>query len=174
MARSQRTKLVLKDLGEPAIIKTLPETVARHMLGTLAGIATGFVERKSPDGQDKFEGLAGQFRSVPSDPTKDELESGVLFIPDAFHTMIATPLRSMLATDPNANLRFAFEVSVIRAKNAAGYSWDFLPKIEASAANPLDELFDDLGGLKVIDNKRVLAIENKTTKPQTVAAGGKK
>jgi hypothetical protein len=179
MARSQRTKLVLKDLGEPAIIKTLPETVARHMLGTLGGIASGFVERKSPDGTDVYEGLSGSFRSIPSDPAKDELESGVLFIPDAFHAMIATPLREMIKNDPNATLRFAFEVSVIRAKNAAGYSWDFLPKIDAAAANPLDELFDTLGGVKVLEGKRVLAISDKAVntnaKPQAVAAvGGKK
>lgn len=179
MARSQRTKLVLKDLGEPAIIKTLPDSVTIHLLGTLGGIATGFVERKSPDGTDVYEGLAGSFRSIPSDPAKDELESGVLFIPDAFHGMIATPLREMLKQDPNANLRFAFEVSVIRAKNAAGYSWDFKPKIEASAANPLDELFDNLGGVKVIDNKRVLAISDKSapasdTAPVKAVAGGKK
>jgi hypothetical protein len=179
MARSQRTKLVLKDLGEPAIIKTFPDSTTTFMLGTLGGIATGFVERKSPDGTDMFEGLAGSFRSIPSDPTKDELESGVLFIPDAFHQMIATPLREMLKNDPNANLRFAFEVSVIRAKNPQGYSWDFRPKIEAAAANPLDELFDNLGGIKTIDGKRVLAISDKSAKPatatpQVAAAGGKK
>lgn len=174
MARSQRTKLVLKDLGEPAIIKTQPETVRTYILGTLGGIATGFVERKSPDGLEKYEGLAGQFRSIPSDPEKDELESGVLFLPDAFHGMIATPLKAMLANDPNANLRFAFEVVVVRANNPAGYSWEFKPKIEAAAANPLDELFDNLGGVKTIAGKRTLAVEHKPAPAKETAAASKK
>jgi hypothetical protein len=173
MALSQRTKLVLKDLGEPAIIKTLPDNIRLVMLGTLGGIATGFVERKSPDGLEKYEGLAGQFRSVPSDPERDELESGVLFIPDAFHSMIAKPLRDLLSRDPNAQLRFMFEINVIRANNPAGYSWEFKPKIDAEGKNPLDELFTELGGVKVVSGKRILAIE-APSKPQAVAAGAKK
>jgi hypothetical protein len=173
MALSQRTKLVLKDLGEPAIIKTLPENIRTVLLGTLGGIANGLVERKSPDGLEKFEGLAGSFRSIPADPERDELESGVLFIPDAFHNLIAAPLREMLSKDPNSNLRFVFEINVIRANNPAGYSWEFKPKIEASAVNPLDELFTGLGGVKVVSGKRILTIE-APAKPQAVAAAGAK
>lgn len=174
MARSQRTKLVLKDLGEPAMIKAQPENVRTMVLGTLVGIASGFVERKSPDGVDVFEGLSGQFRSIPADATRDELESGVCFIPEAFHNMIAAPLREMLKNDANAQLRFAFEVSSVRANNPAGYSWDFKPKIEAETANPLDDLLTDIGGVKVVEGKRVLSIEHHGDKAPAKAAGGKK
>lgn len=162
MARSQRTKIVLKDLGEPAMIKALPEDVRILMLGTIVGIASGFVERKSPDGTDVFEGLAGQFRSIPADDKRDELESGVLFIPPAFHNMVAATLRKMLDADPKAQVRFAFEVSSVRANNPAGYSWDFKPKIEAEAGNPLDELLGDLGGVKLVEGKRMLQIAAPT------------
>lgn len=161
--RSQRTKLVLSDLGEPAIIKTRPESERSYVLGTLIGTATKFVERKSlkqnADGsQDIFEGLGGSFRSIPSDPEKAELESGVLFIPDAFHNVIANVLRPLIKEDGNGKVDFMFEVSTIRAKNPAGYSWDFRPMISIAAANPLDALIARAGELKLVEGKRMLAI----------------
>lgn len=159
MALSQRTKIVTKDLGDPAMIKTLPESEKRYMLGTLVGIVSGFVERANPkDPAEKFEGLSGQFRSIPADDKRDELESGVCFLPDAFHNMIAAPFRKMVEADKNAQLRFAFEIYSIRAQNPAGYSWEFKPKIEAAGGNPLDELVSDLGEIKVVAGRKVLAL----------------
>lgn len=148
-ARSQRTKLSLGDLGEPALIKGQDEGVKSMVLGTLIGRATGFTERKSPKDGQIFEGLSGNFRSVPADPKREELESGVLFIPDAFHNIIADQLRPRKKTDtnpdgdPNACIEFIFEITVIRAKNPAGYSWDFRP-LMGEVKNPLDELFGRL------------------------------
>jgi hypothetical protein len=149
--RSQRTKLVLKDLGEPAMVKNMtPEQVAasisesgvhRYVMGRLVGIARGFVERRSEKDGEIFEGLSGMFRVVPADPAREELESGVLFIPDAFHNMVADALRPLKAQDVNASVTFAFEISSIRAENPAGYSWDFKPLIENAAGNPLDGVF---------------------------------
>jgi hypothetical protein len=165
MALAQRTKLALKDLGDPAMIKTQDEKVKKFMLGTIVGIATGFTSRANPkDATEVFEGLAGSFRSIPADGKREELESGILFIPDAFHNMIATPLRKMLAADANAQLRFAFEISSVRASNPAGYSWDFVPKIEAAGGNPLDDLIADIGGVKSVEGRRVLQIEDKSAK----------
>lgn len=159
MALSQRTKIVTKDLGDPSLVKTLPEAEKRYFLGTLVGIVSGFVERANPkDPAEKFEGLSGQFRSIPSDDKRDELESGVCFLPDAFHNMIAAPFRKMAEADKNAQLRFAFEIYSIRANNAAGYSWEFKPKIEAAGGNPLDELVADLGEVKLVNGKKMLAL----------------
>lgn len=167
MALSQRTKIVTKDLGDPSIIKTMDENTKRHLLGTIVGIVSGFVERANPkDPNDKFEGLSGQFRSIPSDDKRDELESGVCFLPDAFHTMVAAPFKAMLEKDKNAQLRFAFEIYSIRANNPAGYSWEFKPMIEAAGTNPLDELIGDLGAVKVVNGKKTLALTDQS--------GGKK
>lgn len=138
---AQRTKITLKDIGEPAKVKTLPAGQERYVLGVLLGIATDFVERQSPDKSETFEGLAGQFRVVPAEGSDTEpLESGVLFIPAAFHNMVAESLKAAKATDPAATLNFAFEVASIRANNPAGYSWEMLPLIENAAENPLDKL----------------------------------
>ena len=173
MAIAQRTKIVTKDLGDPSIIKLQPENVRKMMLGTIIGVVTGFCERGNPkDPSEKFEGLVGSFRSIPADPTRDELESGVCFLPDAFHNMISTPFKSMVANDKNAQLRFAFEISAIRATNPQGYSWEFLPKIEAVGGNPLDALLEDLGELKTVEGKRVLAIAGPA-KPAAAASAKK-
>jgi len=137
--RSVRGKLVLKDLGNPDAIKTQPENIRRLVLGRLVGIAEGFVERTDPKTSEKFEGLAGIFRSIPADSSEDELESGVLFIPDAFHTLIASQLRDAQKNDPSARINFAFEVAAIRASNPQGRSWDFKPLWEQQE-NPIDKL----------------------------------
>lgn len=161
MARSQRTKITLSDVGVPGMVATKPE--GTHFCGTLIGIADGFVERKSADKQDTFEGLKGQFRSVPSDAQMDELESGVLFIPAAFHNVIATKLREVQKVDASSTLSFAYEVTSIKAKNPAGYSWDLKPLIDDATANPIDKFINEQKLLSV-SGKTALAIEDRSKK----------
>lgn len=161
MARSQRTKLALKDLGEPAMVKTLPEKdkAKGYFMGTLIGVVTGIVSRKNPkDDTEVFEGLAGTFRAIPSDTKRDEIESGVLFIPDAFHNMIVAPFKVMQATDKNSVLNFAFEVTSIPAANPIGYSWQFTPLAEPDAENPLDAILNSLGKLNQVGETRRLQL----------------
>lgn len=142
---AQRTKITLKDIGEPAMVKTLPAGETKFVLGTLIGIASDFVERQSADKQQTFEGFAGSFRVVPADGTTTEpLESGVLFIPAAFHNMVADSLRAAKANDKAATLSFAFEVASIKAENPAGYSWELLPLIDSAVENPLDKLVSSI------------------------------
>ena len=164
---SQRSKLVLKDLGNPDEIKSHPETVRRLVLGTLIGKADGFVQRANPKDGEIMEGLSGMFRSIPAKPDADQLESGVLFIPDAFHNLIASTLRKQQTDDPNATVDFAFEVASIRATNAQGRSWDFKPLIEQKADNPLDRLVSAIGGVKEVDGRRVLMIAAPVKEPET-------
>ncbi len=154
--RSQRTKLTLKDLGEPAIIKAQPEDVKKYMVGTLIGIARGFTERSSADKSEKFEGLLGSFRAIPSDPKADEIESGVLFLPEAFHNLIAAKLRAELQDGKSGQCKFAYEVSSIRAKNPAGYSWDFTPLVDQEAGNPLDEWIEAVAAVLPAPKKKLL------------------
>lgn len=170
-ARSQRTKLTFGDFGLPAGALSLAGPNENSVLmGTLGGIATDFTIRKSPDNAETYEGLSGSFRLIPSDPKREELESGVLFIPDAFHGMLATPLRKMrhgdpannLAPDPNGSVEFLCEVYAIRAKNPVGYSWEMKP-LGATAKNPLDALFEKLPQLKLASGKGApKQVENKT------------
>ncbi len=170
MALSQRSKLAPKDLGAPALIKTMPENQKAYLVGTFVGIATGIIKRKNPkDENEVFEGLSGSFRAIPSVETLDELESGVLFIPDAFHNMIAAALAKVQKDDPTAELRFAIECSSVRANNPAGYSWDFKPLFD-QGKNPLDELVKDAGVMKIANGQRRLQI----TGPADAAPAKKK
>lgn len=165
MARSQRTKLALKDLGDPAMVKTIPEKDRGkgYFMGTIVGIATGIVERKNEKTGEIMEGLAGTFRHIPADKARDELESGILWIPDAFHNMVAQALKKSQAADPNSELKFAFEVKSIAAQNPAGYSWEFLPVGQPNDKNPLDEFLENIGTVKEIEGKgRVLSLTDQT------------
>jgi hypothetical protein len=143
--RSQRSKLALKDFGNPAafIANLGPEAMAANkgkaVMGYLVGRAVDFVERTMPKTEEHFEGLKGDFVVMPIDPNMEEMESGVLFIPDAFHNLIASRLRDALKVDPGAALEFTFEISAIVAKNPAGYSWNFQPAVEFTGKHPLEQ-----------------------------------
>lgn len=158
---SQRTKLTLKDLGSPQRIATLDVNVNEYFMGTLFGIASGLVSRTDDKTGETYEGLKGEFRSMPSPDElktgREPLESGVLYIPDAFHSMIASALKSVQAADPNAEVTFAFDVKAIRAKNPAGYSWDFKPKLPAKGANRLDGLYKEVQQLSAPAKQAALA-----------------
>lgn len=161
MARSQRGKLTLADIGAPALILAQPPDQPTFFLGTLIGIASGFLERSSADKTETFEGLTGQFRSVPANPVLDELESGILWIPTAFHNLIADKLRDAKTKDPAATISFAFEVTTVRAKNPAGYSWDLRPLMDDVASNPLDRFIAEAKLLEA-SGKTQLAIEDRS------------
>lgn len=169
MAVAQRTKLSLRDLGEGAMIKTLPEDQMKYIIGTLYVMASKIIERKNPkaggDGEpDTFEGLGGQFRMVPADPKREPLESGVLFIPDSFHNMISAAMKNAQGDDPNAEMLIAFEVASVRAKNPQGYTWQFTPMVER-AENPMDNFVAAIANSK----------QAQIAAPKSAAAdGGKK
>jgi hypothetical protein len=168
--RSQRSKLVLKDLGNPDEIKSQNDTVKRLVLGTLVGIADGFIERTNPKDGEIMEGLIGQFRSIPAKADAEELESGILFIPDAFHNLIAATLRTEKSKDPAAKVNFAFEVAAVRANNPQGRSWDFKPLMESETENPLDAFVGSVGKLQIKDGRRVLMIAAPEVKQAPAAA----
>lgn len=159
--RAQRSKLTLSMLGNPQLVKTMtPEELAKtkgkYLVGTIYGAASEIVQRSSPDGADKFEGLRGSFIGVPSDNTRlDEVESGVLFVPDAFHTLVADKLREVKKHSETATVEFAFECFAIPAKNPAGYSWELVPAMTFEGKHPLENL---LGRVRQLTDARPKAI----------------
>lgn len=165
------TKLALKDMGNPKIIATQPETVREIHLGVLMGQANDFVTRTIEKDSSVMEGLAGNFRVVPVDldgtvHDTEAKESGILWIPDAFHNIIAGKLRAAKATDPGATIDFIFDVVVIRANNPQGYSWQFNPIREFSGKNPLDELFNEYGATKhaqIAAREKAKQLEDKSS-----------
>lgn len=165
--RSQRSKLALKDFGNPAafIARVGPEEMAANkgkaVMGYLVGRAVDFVERTQPNTNEKFEGLAGDFCLMPVDPNSEELESGVLFIPDSFHNLIASRLRELRKNDAAGAIEFTFEVSAITAKNPAGYSWNFQPAVEFAGKHPLESQLAQVKKLMDARPKQIAAPAGK-------------
>lgn len=131
---------------KPKALLALPEETRELHLGTIVGIATGIKKGKMPDGVTPYEGLAGNFEVVYADASKEHDASGVCYLPDAF----MNPILALLKDETNADgevireaassVQLAFNVSVVRADNPAGYSWKLKPLIEASQNDPLAKL----------------------------------
>lgn len=179
--RAQRTKITAADsFGNPAIVKD-PNSPNPYVLGMLIGRVDKLVERKSPKDGEIFEGLGGHFLSIPSDPALEEIESGVLFIPDAFHNVLRAQLKAAQAEDPAAVVEFTYEVASIRANNPAGYSWQYTPGSDFQGTHPLRNLIQSVGvtadrkpGARMITGPSprsgVPASDTKTVEHQTVSA----
>lgn len=172
--RAQRTKLTLADLGAPSLVKTmsaeqLAKTGGIYILGYLTGKASGFVERTDPKEGTRYEGLSGIFVMTPSDTNMEELESGVLFIPDAFHNLVAAQLRELMAQngDKGGVVEFVFEVASIPAKNPAGYSWQFKPAIPFKGKHLLD---DTLAVVRKIQADKLKALPPPVPAKETAKA----
>lgn len=155
MTTTIKSKLVFKDLGEPALVKALPEGQDKMLLGSIIGIADGIKLAKGPDGVSQFEGLKGTFEGVPADPKRDTVRSGVAFLGDAFQADILALLKDENGPE---TVSFAYEVWVVKAKNPAGYSWALAPKMPAAEADPLSSM------RALVHQPGIPQVEDKTTK----------
>lgn len=140
-----KSKIVFKDLGEPAAVKMLKDGENTLLLGTIMGIARDIKISKAADGMTEFKGLKGEFEAIPADPERAVVRSGVTFLGDAFQSDIVALLE---AEDGPDNVAFGFEVYSVRAKNPAGYSWALKPLLKASAADPLAALRAEIASAK--------------------------
>lgn len=140
--REQTSKLTLANMGMPALVNdaTKRDAQGRYYVGRIVGRVDSLCERTSPKDQTKFEGLEGNFIFIPSEPGREELESGVMFIPDAFHNLIAEQFREAIAKDAGASIEFVLNVYSIQAKNPAGYSWVMKPVVPFVGKHPLDNM----------------------------------
>lgn len=137
-----KNKLVLKDMGNPAKVKELDGDKAKHILGTILGVATGVRRRANKADPTKMdEGLTGTFEGVPTDAKLDRVQSGVLYLPEGMFQMIAAKLEGENAAD---SVQFAIEVATVKAQNPAGYTWAFTPKIAVMEADPLASMREQL------------------------------
>lgn len=133
-----KNKLVLKDLGEPAMVKTMEGANAKYVLGTIYGIASAVKRRADKADPTKMhESLAGSFEGVPADPKLDTVSSGTLYLPEGIQNMISTKLEGENAAN---SVQFAFEICTVKATNAAGYAWAVTPIIKAEEGDPLDAM----------------------------------
>lgn len=138
----QKNKLVLKDVasGNPKkIMALLDEKENSVTVGTIIGIASGIKHGKQADGVTPIKGLSGNFEGTPADPEHDTVQSGVCYLPEAF----MNPIFDILEDDEQGGpVQFAAEVILVRAENAAGYSWALRPAgdMHAKQNDPLASL----------------------------------
>lgn len=149
----QKSKVTLSTFNPKRIAAEKDET-RKLFLGTLIGRATGVVQRKKPNGDEIFMGLAGNFEAhvTGSDP----VTSGILFIPDSFQAPLIQALsdevdaKSGEVITPAANsLQVAYRVYCVRDGNPQGYSWELESIIDPTIGKPLDPL----ANLRVLVNK---------------------
>lgn len=159
--RAQRGKITLTDIKDMAGAVSMANGPV--VVGYLAGQAASFIKRKNLKTDEDMEGISGNFIAVPTNPDGEELESGILFLPDAFHNIISTELRHVQAQDgqKDAVLDFALEVSMIPAKNPAGYSWQMKPATPPRGRHILQDQISLVTKLQADNAKRLLAAPKK-------------
>lgn len=140
MATAVRNKLTVKDLGDGSLVKQLPAANAKHVLGTIVGIASGVRNRADKTDPTKTHtALIGDFLGVPSDSKMDRVRSSVCYLPEGIFGLIAGKLQGESGVE---NVQFALEIATIKATNAAGYTWSITPKVETAEADPLEHLLE--------------------------------
>lgn len=138
-----RTSLTLADAGSFEAIKTQAADIKSLLVATLYGICTGVSERKSPDKVTVFHGQMGNFRIKPAGDG-EALEAGYLYFPPEFNAIMAPWIAKMKEAGDGSELRFVFELSAVRAKNEAGYSFAFTSKIDPVLVNRIDDFVSRL------------------------------
>lgn len=149
-----RNKIVLKEIGNPKAVLANNDPKAKHVLGTVFGIATGVKRVPNKADPTKYdESLSGDFETLPADKEFDAVRSGKLFLPEGLHNMIASKLQGENAS---ASVQFAMEVATIKSTNAAGYTWSFTPRFETAEADPLAKIREQIAATepKQIEKKK--------------------
>lgn len=155
MAPTQKAKITLTDFS-PKRLLGLPKegegAVSSLLLGVLIGHVTGTVNRTSPDGSQKFTGLAGSFELRSTEQGVSPIASGVLFMPDSFQIGILDLLSDKV--DPKTGavvqqgaeaVNFAYQVFSKRAGNPQGYEWALEPLNE-----PAPDQHDPLADMRAL------------------------
>jgi len=160
----ERSKLSVSAFGNPKKVLGMDGDTARYLIGTIIGTADGIKLKKSQDTAGNaivHEAITGNFEGIPADKwevdeevdgvkTKvqiDGVRSGILYLPSGIHERLSSALKG----DDVQPIKFAIECYSIKARNAAGYTYDVKAIMDAAASDPLAEMRKALAGkLKVL------------------------
>lgn len=141
-----RTKIVIKDLGDPKAVLA-DDAPSPMLMGTLIGIVEKTKTKVAQNG-DTFEALIGTFEAKRATETEmtvkdetdaerkvmvDTLRSGVCYLPAALHDPIAEAMKA----DNNLPQQFGLSVSVQKASNKAGFEYVINSFLAPTRADPL-------------------------------------
>src|SRR5271154_5375006 len=115
MTRRQtiKSKLVLKDLGNPKRIASEPETTRSITLGSIYGQVWGTEDKTAPTGE-VFVGFKGAFQGVPLDPAQPIIMSDTMYLPPGPYGLLMERVKTL---EPGDTVEFAMDVEVHRATN---------------------------------------------------------
>lgn len=133
--------VVAKTLGNPKkAIVLAPETVNKIELGVIRGIARGVKEQEDPKTQRTYYGLMGFFKAESNDPEIGDFQSGKAFLADGLMEAMVPRFLEAQEDGEVLEMAFVYRVGIMRATNAAGYSWYWEQEGEITMDDPLASL----------------------------------
>lgn len=126
----------------PQLLLAQPENVSKLKVNVIAGIVKAVKMKENKETGEVFEQLVGDFRAINPD-TGESTASAVLYLPTGIHEMVADPVK-----EGAKDLEFAINIYAVRAKNAAGYSWEAELLSEVKTTSPVDKLLESLVATK--------------------------
>jgi hypothetical protein len=120
-------KITAKDVGAaPEKVLGLDDEKGRYPLMRVYGVARRIKVKSltNPNTGEvsHYEALNGDFRAVNAQ-TGERFQSGVLYLPDGIHDLIADPLKSAQENNETAEVTFAMDLFSERRNNLSKYGY---------------------------------------------------
>jgi hypothetical protein len=120
-------KITVKDVGaQPELILGNEDPKARHPLMRVYGVArrTKVKSLTNPNTGEvsHYEQLNGDFRAINA-KTGERFQSGILYLPEGIHELIADPLKSAAENNESAEVTFALDIWSERRNNLSKYGY---------------------------------------------------
>jgi hypothetical protein len=155
-------KITAKDVGaQPEKVLGYDDDKARHPLMRVYGVArrikTKSLTNPNTGEVSHYEALNGDFRAVNAQ-TGERFQSGVLYLPDGIHDLIADPLKSAQENHESAEVTFAMDLFSERRANLSKYGYGATVLGEPTvpdAIAALEKAIESTPGIKAIAAKPV-------------------
>lgn len=140
-------KLTVKDMKcDPKRVLGMEGDEARQMMCRIYGVASDTKVKTLTDTRDgsvkNYEQLKGQFRGINL-TTGERFQSGILYLPEGIHELLAEPLKAAHAANEDAEVTFGFDVFSEKRKNVAGYGYGAVVLGEPAADDAFARLESD-------------------------------
>lgn len=133
------------DRGSIEVARADLKASERLPLGRIAGTISKLKTMVNQTNGDVQVGLIGNFRGMSSKVGVDEVSSGTCYLPSGIQAMLEGALAEAKATNDKATVSFVMDIYAISAKNAAGYSFEAEPIVEAQLDDPIGRMLADAG-----------------------------
>jgi hypothetical protein len=134
-----KSSLKLQDVANvKKVLSSFAENETSRIVGHIHGFCNDTVQRSSPDGMTKYEGMVGQFEAIPSDLEMKAIRSGICYLGNTFQGSITKILKEQAGADGKGQVTgvsFVYEVAIF--KTDAGPEWRMRHIGEPEGLDPL-------------------------------------